>query len=113
MRLLATLKDRVEKYDPFLEHRTNGLKAVFVLEILFCFNFIYTVPNPYFYYFYVPLTAFASELAGRTLTEKYVLFLVTMLGSIISIFLFGLFSTYKTFFIFFVFFFTLIMCPEI
>ena len=67
---ISRLKDIVDTYDRFCIHRINGLKAFFVLELMFLFHFIYTVPNPYFYYFYVPLTAFAAELAGNSLEEK-------------------------------------------
>jgi len=100
---ISQLKNKIDAYDKFGEHRTNGLKALFVLEILFIFNFIYTVPNPYFYYFYVPLTAFAAEIAGGTLKEKYLFLTFTLIGSTIAIFFFGVFSVYKLFFLFFVF----------
>lgn len=63
--------------------------------------------NPYFYFFYVPLTCFAAEIAGNTLQEKYFFLFLTILGSALSIFLFGVFSIYKVFFIFFVFFYSL------
>jgi|GEM_PF-2170791 len=106
---LDRLKKKIIEYDRFGEHRVNGLKAVFALEMLFLFNFIYSVPNPYFYYFYIPLTAFAAEIAGNTLADKFLLYFYTMLGSIISVFLFGLFSPYKIFFVIFVFFYSLLI----
>lgn len=106
---ISQLKSKINTYDRYGEHRTNGLKAVFVLELLFLFNYIYTVPNPYFYYFYIPLTAFMAELAGNTLAEKYLLYFYTMAGTILAVFCFGLFSTYKIFFVFFTFFYALLI----
>lgn len=103
---ISQLKNKVVAYDKYGEHRTNGFKAIFVLELLCLFNFLYTVNNPYFYFFYVPLTAFTAEIVGNTLEEKYLFLFVTTIGSILSIFLFGVFSGYKIFFAFFVFFYT-------
>ncbi len=93
----------IESYDPYGEHRINGLKALVVFELLCIINLVYTVKNPYFYYFYVALTAFAAELAGETLAEKYILYIFTTLGSALAIFLFGIFSSYKWLFIGFAF----------
>ncbi|AHE66244.1 hypothetical protein [Legionella oakridgensis] len=106
---ISQLKSKIKAYDPYGEHHTNALKALLVLEILFLFNFIYTIPDAYFYYFYVPLTAFAAEISGNTLQEKYLFLFFTLMGSTIAIFLFGLLSEYKLFFIFFVFFFSIII----
>ena len=99
---ISQLKDKLHAYDLYGEHRTNGLKILFVLQFLFLFNFIYTVSNPYFYFFYVPLTAFTAEILGRSLEEKYLFLFATITGCAVSIFFFGLFSIYKLFFIFFV-----------
>lgn len=106
---ISQLKSKLAAYDKFGEQRINGLKGLFVLELLFIFNFYYGVTNPYFYYFYVPLTSFVAEIAGGTLEEKYLFLFITLAGSTISIFLFGLLSEYKIFFIFFVFFYTLLL----
>lgn len=104
---ISQLKAKIDAYDKFYEFRINGLKALFVLELMFLFNFIYTVSNPYFYFFYVPLTAFAAELAGNTLKEKYFLLFFTLMGTTLAIFLFGVLSEYKALLVFFVFFFSL------
>lgn len=104
-----SLKHKLNEYDRYGEHRTNGLKAVFVLELLFLFNYVYNVPNPYFYYFYVPLTAFAAEIAGNTLKEKYLFYFFTVMGSALAVFLFGIFSIYPLFFVFFVFAYSLLI----
>ena len=106
---ISQLKNKVIAYDKYGENRTNGLKALFVLELLFLFNFIYAVDNPYFYFFYVPLTAFSAELIGRNLEEKYLFLFFTIMGTAFSVFLFGVFSVYQTFFAFFVFFYTLLL----
>jgi hypothetical protein len=106
---ISQLKDKLHAYDKYGEHRTNGLKILFILQLLFLFNYIYSVHNPYFYFFYVPLTAFTAEILGNTLEEKYLFLLFTITGCAISIFLFGLFSVYKLFFVFFVFFYSLFL----
>ena len=97
---INSLKTKLVAYDRFGEHRVNGLKAVFILEILFLINMIYSIHTPYFYYFYIPLTAFAAEIAGNTLKDKFTLYFYTLLGSTISVFLFGMFSPYRTFLFF-------------
>ena len=106
---ISQLKDKLLAYDKYAIHRVNGLKALFVLQLLFLFNFIYTVNNPYFYYFYVPLTAFTAEVVGTTLEEKFLFLFITITGCALSIFLFGVFSVYKTFFTLFVFFYTALL----
>ncbi|HAU1151997.1 TPA: FUSC family protein [Legionella pneumophila] len=104
---ISQLKDKLASYDKYKEHRINGLKAVFVLQLMILFYFFSSIDNPYFYYFYAPITCFTVEAAGTTLKEKYLLLLYTLLGSILSIFLFGIISVYNVLFIFFVFFYTL------
>lgn len=104
---ISQLKDKIIAYDRYGEHWTNGLKAFFVLQLMILFNFFSSMHNPYFYFFYVPLTCFAAEIAGNTLQEKYFFLFLTLLGSALSIFLFGVFSIYKMFFVIFVFFYSL------
>lgn len=104
---ISQLKDKLAAYDKYKEHRINGLKALFVLELMILFYFFSSIENPYFYYFYAPITCFTVEAAGATLKEKYFLLLYTLLGSVLSIFLFGVLSVYNVFFIFFVFFYSL------
>lgn len=106
---ISQLLNKIESYDRYGEHRINGFKAVFVLELLFLFNYIYAVPNPYFYYFYVPLTAFAAEIAGGTQKEKYLFYFLTVMGSILAIFLFDIIHVYRIFFIFFVLVYSLLL----
>ena len=106
---ISQLKNKLAIYDRYGEHRINGLKAVFILELLFLFNCVYTVPNPFFYFFFVPMSAFAAEIAGTCLAEKYLFLFFTIMGSTLAIFLFGLLSVYKLFFIFFVFAYSLLI----
>ena len=103
---ISRLKSRIIAYDVYGEYRTNGLKVLFVLVLLIVFYFFSSIPDPFFFYFYVPLTCFTAEIAGTTLKDKYKFLFFTIIGSIISIFLFGVFSTYKTWFAFFVFFYS-------
>lgn len=109
MSIVKQLHNQLRKYDPYGEHLVNGLKAVFILELLFLFNYVYTVTNPFFYFFFVPMSAFAAEIAGKTLQQKYIFLFFTIMGSTLAIFLFGVFSTYKTFFIFFIFAYSLLI----
>lgn len=106
---ISQLISKVEEYDKYGEHRINGLKAVFVTELLFIVNFFYAIPNPYFYYFYVPLTAFAAEIAGNTIKDKFLFYFYTVMGSILAIFLFGMLQPYKLLFVIFVFFYGLLL----
>lgn len=106
---ISRLKNSLNNYDPFGEHRVNGLKAVLVLELLFLFNYVYSIPNPYFYYFYVPLTAFAAEVAGTTLKDKFVFYAFSVMGAILAIFIFNLASSNKTFFVIVVLLYSLLL----
>ena len=104
---ISQLKDKLLAYDPYGEHWINATKALFALQLMMVFNFFSSMQNPYFYYFYAPLTCFTAEITGTTLEEKYLFLLFTLLGSALSIFLFDVLSIYKTFFVFFVFFYSL------
>lgn len=95
----------IEVYDPYGEHRVNGVKAVYVLLILFSVNFIFSIPNPYFYFFYTPITSMAAEIAGDTIRRKNLLLFYCILWSAVSSFLFDLFSV-SPFFPIFVFFYS-------
>ncbi len=103
---ISRLKDKLQDYDKYGEHRTNGLKALYVFELMLVFELFSSIPQPYFYYFFVPLTCLNAEIVGSTIQEKYLFLLVSLLGSAVTIFLFGVFSVYKTFFVFFVFFYS-------
>lgn len=105
---ISTLAKTIEAYDPYGEHRLNGLKGVYVFMILCTVNMIYGIHNPYFNYFYVPLTALTAEMAGETIPAKYWLFFHVTMGSIVAIFLFSIMVSYPLFFIFFVFFYSIL-----
>lgn len=104
---ISKLSKIVEEYDKYGEHRINGLKAVYVLLMLFLVNLVYTIPNPYFNYFYIPITALSAEVVGDKIKSKYLLFFYTVIGSIISLFLFDVTVIYPLVFLFFVFFYTM------
>lgn len=99
---ISHLVDKIEQYDKYGEYRMNGLKAFYLAELLFIAYYFSNITTPYFYYFYVPLTAIAAECAGYTLNEKYRFFFYTLLGSTLLIFCYGLMSPYRAFFILFV-----------
>lgn len=104
----STLAKTIEAYDPYGEHRLNGLKGIYIFMILCAVNMIYGIHNPYFNYFYVPLTALTAEMAGETIPAKYWLFFHVTMGSIVAIFLFSITVSYPLFFIFFVFFYSIL-----
>lgn len=106
---ISKLINIIEEYDMYLEHRINGLKAVYVLLVLFIFNMVYTIPNPYFNYFYLPITALGAEVIGETVKAKHLLFFYTVFGSIVSVFLFNITIVYPILFLFFVFFYSLLL----
>ncbi len=104
---ISTLVKTAAQYDPYGEHRMNALKGVYILMMLFFVHMIYGIPNPYFNYFYVPLTALTAEIAGDTLKRKYILFFHATMGSIVAIFLFNVMVPYHGLFIVFVFFYAI------
>ncbi|QMT61103.1 hypothetical protein [Legionella sp. PC997] len=95
----------IEDYDPYGNHRVNGVKVTYVLLILFAVNFIFSIPNPYFYYFYIPITAMAAEVAGDTIQRKNLLLFYCIWWSVISAFLFDILSI-SAFFPIFAFFYS-------
>lgn len=105
--MIITLKNIIEKYDLYGEHRLNGVKVVYIILVMFFINMVYTIPNPYFNYFYVPITAMNAEIVGTTPKAKYILFFYTVIGAIISVFLFDLTVSYPIFFLIFVFFYSI------
>ncbi len=70
---------------------------------------VYTIPNPYFNFFYIPITAMGAEVANNTIKSKYLGFIYTVIGSIISVFLFDLTISYPILFLFFVFFYSILL----
>lgn len=105
---ISKLNNIIEAYDPYGTHRINGVKASYVLLILFAVNFIFSIPNPYFYYFYIPITALAAEVAGETLKKKNLLLFYCILWSTVSAFLFDIFSI-TPFFPVFAFFYSFLL----
>ncbi|MDQ5922057.1 MAG: hypothetical protein QG673_2116 [Pseudomonadota bacterium] len=106
---ISILSELLENYDKYGIHRLNGLKVVYVLLILFTVNLVYTIPNPYFYYFYIPITAMGAEVAGETVKAKYWLLFCALIGSITAVFLFHITYSYRLFFLFCAFFLALFL----
>jgi hypothetical protein len=106
---ISRLKSKIHAYDPFGEFKTNAIKGLFVLELMFCFYFVLPINDPYFYYFYLPLTCFSAEIAGKNLKDKYLFLLFALVGSMTVVFFYGLLSNNKTVFIIFVFFSTMLI----
>lgn len=100
---ISQLNDKLNAYDRYGEHRINGFKVLFVLDLMMLFNMFSSMQNPYFYFFYAPITCITAELIGNSLREKYLFLGLTLVGSALSIFLFGTLSVYTLFFVFFVF----------
>lgn len=100
---ISKLADKIAQYDRYGESRANGIKAVFLAELMFGFNAIFSIPHPYFYYFFVPLNMILAENLGTDLKEKYLFFILAMLSSASTIFGFYLLSSFKVIFLVFVF----------
>lgn len=98
---ISKLIHTIETYDPYGIHRVNGIKVVYVLLILFAVNGLFYIPNPYFYFFYVPITAMTAEVQGATIADKFKLFIGVTAGTIIMVVIFNSLYTYPLFFIFF------------
>lgn len=96
---ISELKHTIEAYDPYGIHRLNGFKVVYVLFILFAFNMLFNLSNPYFYYFYLPITAMTAEVMVDKIEDKYNLFIYTILGSCVMVFLFNMMRPYPFFFL--------------
>jgi hypothetical protein len=105
---ISKLTHIIKSYDPYGNHRINGLKATYVLLILFAVNFIFSIPNPYFYYFYIPITAMIAEIQAETLKKKNLSLFYCILWSVISAFLFDIFSI-APFFPIFAFFYSFLL----
>ncbi|OGV25778.1 MAG: hypothetical protein A3F18_05540 [Legionellales bacterium RIFCSPHIGHO2_12_FULL_37_14] len=104
---ISRLLQVIEKYDPFGENRINGFKAMYLFILLCLFYFFFNITKPYFYYFYVPITAFSAELLGITLKKKYQYLIIAIFGSAISIYIFNILLPLREFFIVFVFFYSI------
>lgn len=106
---ISKLIHTIEQYDPYGVHRINGIKVVYVLLVLFVVNGLVYIPDAYFYLFYVPITAMTAEVQGRTLRQKYELFIWAMIGAIGMICLFNVMYPFPLWFLFFAFLATLLM----
>ena len=95
---ISKLIHTVELYDKYGIHRLNGVKVVYIFLVLSFFNGLFSVPNPYFYYFYLPITALTAEVTMTTLKDKYTSFIYTILGSSIMIVIFAIARPYPFFF---------------
>lgn len=89
----------IDEHDPLGIFRVHGIKVVYVSLILFAINGFFSIPHPYFYFFYVPLTAMTAEVQGTTLPQKYVFFSGVTMGSLLVISLFNLFFPFPAFFL--------------
>jgi hypothetical protein len=89
----------IEAYDRHGIHRLNGVKVVYVLLVLFTVNAFFYIPNPYFYFFYIPITTMSAEIMGNSIPEKYKLFIYATLGATFMIFLFNILKPYPLFFL--------------
>lgn len=93
----------IENYDQYGTHRVNGIKVVYVLLALFFFNSVFYIPNVYFYYFYIPITAMTVEVLFERIQDKYRAFIYVMVGTCVMVFLFNILKPYPLFFLFAVF----------
>lgn len=104
---ISKLTRTIEAYDPYGIHRLNGTKVVYILLVLFVFNGIFSIKNPYFYFFYLPITALTAEVMMNTVEEKYKAYVYTMLGAAFMVLVFNMVRPYPLFFLIFAFFSTI------
>ncbi|MDF1757190.1 MAG: hypothetical protein P1U74_02700 [Legionellaceae bacterium] len=97
---ISKLTRTVEESDPYGIHRIDGCKVVYVYFMLSVFNVYFYIPHPYFYFFYLPLTAMAAEITGNTIESKYQGFIYTVLATCVLAFFFNMFRPYPLFFLF-------------
>ena len=103
---ISQLRDKIQAFDKYGEHRLNGFKALYFLELLLLFELFSSITHPYFYYFFIACNCFVAEVIGTTIKQKFILVFWIFVGSAITVFLFGVFSSYHTFFVFFIFFYS-------
>ena len=96
---ISKLIHTIENYDPYGIHRLNGVKVVYVLLLLFLVNMFANIPNVYFHYFYIPITAMSAEVQFHRVEDKFRAFTFTMLGTVGMAFLFNLLNPYPLFFL--------------
>lgn len=95
---ISKLKHIIDKHDIYGIHRLNGLKVVYVYILLATVNAIYNLPHPYFYFFYIPLTAIAADVTTTVIKEKYTFYVFTILGTCFAVLLFNMFKPYPLYF---------------
>lgn len=95
---ISKLKHIIDKHDIYGIHRLNGLKVVYVYILLAIVNMIYNIPHPYFYFFYLPLTAIIADITTTTIRKKYIFYILTVLGTCIAIIIFNFFKSYPLYF---------------
>ncbi len=100
---ISKLTHIIETYDPYGTHRLNGVKVVYVLLVLFAFNMFFYIPNVYFYYFFIPITAMTAEVLVENIEDKYKSFVYTILGSCVMALLFNILRPYPLLFLLIVF----------
>ena len=106
---ISKLIHTVETYDPYGLHRVNGIKVVYVLLVLFAVNGLFYIPDSYFYFFYIPITAMTAEVQGQTIRRKYELFLLTTVGTICMVYIFNFLFPLPLFFLLMAFVMTFFM----
>ncbi len=93
----------LESYDPYGLHRINGIKATYLLFVLSFVNLTFGVYNPYFYFFYAPMTAINAEILGVKLKDKYKFLIFSLSLTALIVFLFDTSRHYPLFFFFIAF----------
>lgn len=97
---ISKLIRTIETHDPLGIFRVHGIKVVYVTLVLFTVNSFIDIPQPYFYFFYVPLTAMTAEVQGNTLPLKFIFFTGVTLGSLCIISAFNVFYPFPLIFLF-------------
>lgn len=92
---ISQLVKQLNRYDPYHICFWNGIRAVSALIGLLTVNFIYGIHNPYFYFFYIPITCISIEILGENPYERAKLYIISVFWSALAVFVFGLSATHR------------------
>lgn len=96
---ISKLIDNIEHYDPYAKHRLNGFKVVYIFFVLMFCNLFLSIENPYFYFFYLPLTAMSAVVLNDDLKVQYITFIYAITATCITALILNFFSKTPSLFI--------------
>ncbi len=104
---ISRLIDKILAFDPYGIGYWHGMRGVFAFLALCAVNYFYSVDNPFFYFFYLPMACLSIEMLGESFKEKIQLYIITVTWAAVTVVIFGLCSTHKMLLLFVVFSFSM------